>query len=81
MRPLTLAQKDRLTSRLFMVCAVGSILTVAAPTLFPCPVMEQQKERDREDYYAIAHHEAYFTGQQKDPRPAVRLPSTEKPTQ
>ncbi|KAJ9076452.1 hypothetical protein DSO57_1026023 [Entomophthora muscae] len=37
-RPLNYAQKQQLTTRLFYAVAAGAVFTVAAPTLFPCPV-------------------------------------------
>lgn len=37
-RPLNYAQKQRLTTQLFYAVAAGAVFTVAAPTLFPCPV-------------------------------------------
>ncbi|KAI9291274.1 COX5B-domain-containing protein [Neoconidiobolus thromboides FSU 785] len=49
-RPLTYLEKQRVTTRLFVAVALGAVFTVAAPTLFPCPVVSspynQQIERD-----------------------------------
>ncbi|OAD77569.1 hypothetical protein PHYBLDRAFT_157790 [Phycomyces blakesleeanus NRRL 1555(-)] len=39
-RPLNHLQRQRITSNLFVVVALGAVLTVAAPTLFPCPAFE-----------------------------------------
>ncbi|CAO3595172.1 unnamed protein product [Absidia cylindrospora] len=36
-RTLNHLQRQRLTSNLFVVVAMGAVLTVALPTLFPCP--------------------------------------------
>lgn len=40
-RHLNHSQKQRITSNLFVAVAVGAILTVAGPTLLPCPAYDQ----------------------------------------
>jgi hypothetical protein len=37
-RTLTYAQKQKLTNSLFYTVAAGAIITVALPSLLPCPV-------------------------------------------
>ncbi|KAI8983748.1 hypothetical protein BDB01DRAFT_789976 [Pilobolus umbonatus] len=55
-QPLNHSQKQRITSNLFVAVAVGAILTVAGPTLLPCPAyelndksayLEEQKKQQR----------------------------------
>ncbi|KAJ1926531.1 hypothetical protein IWQ60_003706 [Tieghemiomyces parasiticus] len=60
MRPLTIVQRDRLTSRLFMLCAAGCVFTVAAPTLFPCPALEKKKQRQLNEQQALATHDNFY---------------------
>ncbi|KAK9766625.1 hypothetical protein K7432_004166 [Basidiobolus ranarum] len=41
MRTLSCAQRQRITSYLFFSVAVGSVFTVAAPTVLPCPASDR----------------------------------------
>ncbi|ORY93421.1 hypothetical protein BCR43DRAFT_496915 [Syncephalastrum racemosum] len=47
LRPLNHLQKQRITSNLFVLVALGAIATVAAPTLFPCPAFDQNDKAAR----------------------------------
>lgn len=40
-RHLNHSQKQKITNNLFVAVAVGAVLTVAGPTLLPCPAYEQ----------------------------------------
>jgi Tfp pilus assembly protein PilN len=40
-RHLNHSQKQRITNNLFVAVAGGAILTVAGPTLLPCPAYDQ----------------------------------------
>lgn len=40
-RHLNHSQKQRITSNLFAAVAAGAVLTVAGPTLLPCPAYDQ----------------------------------------
>lgn len=40
-RHLNHSQKQRITSNLFTAVAAGAVLTVAGPTLLPCPAYDQ----------------------------------------
>ncbi|KAI8092270.1 uncharacterized protein B0P05DRAFT_222461 [Gilbertella persicaria] len=40
-RHLNHSQKQRITNNLFVAVAVGAVLTVAGPTLLPCPAYDQ----------------------------------------
>ncbi|KAG2195375.1 hypothetical protein INT47_004483 [Mucor saturninus] len=40
-RHLNHSQKQQITSNLFVAVAVGAVLTVAGPTLLPCPAYDQ----------------------------------------
>ncbi|KAI8075025.1 hypothetical protein BC940DRAFT_363077 [Gongronella butleri] len=40
-------QRQRLTSNLFVVVAAGAVVTVALPTLFPCPAFDQNDKAAR----------------------------------
>ncbi|OBZ85292.1 hypothetical protein A0J61_06669 [Choanephora cucurbitarum] len=46
-RHLNHSQKQRITNNLFVAVAVGAVLTVAGPTLLPCPAYDQN---DRSAY-------------------------------
>jgi hypothetical protein len=45
-RTLTYAQKQRVTTNLFWAVGFGCVFTVAAPTLFPCPVVSSPYNQD-----------------------------------
>ncbi|ORX60598.1 hypothetical protein DM01DRAFT_1332726 [Hesseltinella vesiculosa] len=47
MRSLNHLQRQRLTSNLFVVVAAGAVVTVALPTIFPCPAFEQSDKTAR----------------------------------
>ncbi|KAI8148476.1 hypothetical protein BJV82DRAFT_592250 [Fennellomyces sp. T-0311] len=47
MKPLNHLQRQRITSNLFVVVALGAVATVAAPTLFPCPAFDQNDKAAR----------------------------------
>ncbi|KAG2221031.1 hypothetical protein INT45_009280 [Circinella minor] len=47
MKPLNHLQRQRITSNLFVLVALGAIATVAAPTLFPCPAFDQNDKAAR----------------------------------
>lgn len=40
-RYLNHSQKQKITNNLFVAVAVGAVLTVAGPTLLPCPAIDQ----------------------------------------
>ncbi|KAL1926895.1 hypothetical protein VTP01DRAFT_5225 [Rhizomucor pusillus] len=46
-RPLNHLQKQRITSNLFVIVALGAVATVAAPTIFPCPAFDQNDKAAR----------------------------------
>ncbi|KAK9761553.1 hypothetical protein K7432_013469 [Basidiobolus ranarum] len=43
MRTLSYAQRQRITSYLFFSVAAGSVFTVAAPTILPCPASDRMQ--------------------------------------
>ncbi|ORZ22172.1 hypothetical protein BCR42DRAFT_405638 [Absidia repens] len=46
-RTLNHLQRQRLTSNLFVVVAMGAVVTVALPTLFPCPAFNNNDKAAR----------------------------------
>lgn len=46
-RPLNHLQRQRITSNLFVMVALGAVATVAAPTVFPCPAFDQNDKAAR----------------------------------
>ncbi|KAG0180075.1 hypothetical protein DFQ29_001257 [Apophysomyces sp. BC1021] len=47
LKPLNHLQRQRITSNLFFIVAVGAVATVAAPTLFPCPAFDHNDKAAR----------------------------------
>ncbi|SAM04376.1 hypothetical protein [Absidia glauca] len=46
-RTLNHLQRQRLTSNLFTVVALGAVVTVALPTIFPCPAFDHNDKAAR----------------------------------
>ncbi|ORY06609.1 hypothetical protein K493DRAFT_310543 [Basidiobolus meristosporus CBS 931.73] len=75
MRTLSYAQRQRITSYLFFSVAVGSVFTVAAPTVLPCPASDRMHMYAEEEQMVEVSKSSTLTviQDQKDSTPASQL--------